>query len=61
MELIECGTKDQIEALKLGKIDIGLERLRISDPATQKPNFSTLIQSIFTELTLVPKNMQEVR
>ena len=105
VELIECGTKDQIEALKLGKIDIGFGRLRISDPAvkrilmrrekllvavhknhflaqqiergvylseisnelifsypaTQKPNFSTLIQSIFTELALVPKNMQEVR
>ena len=105
VELIECGTKDQIEALKLGKIDIGFGRLRISDPAvkrilmrreklwvavhknhflaqhidrgvylseisnelifsypaSQKPNFSTLIQSIFTELALVPKNMQEVR
>ncbi|MFW1857154.1 LysR family transcriptional regulator [Acinetobacter defluvii] len=105
VELIECGTKDQIEALKLGKIDIGFGRLRISDPAikrilmrkeklllavhknhflaqyiekgvylseitnelifsypaSQKPNFSTLIQSIFTELGLVPKNMQEVR
>ena len=32
-----------------------------SYPATQKPNFSTLIQSIFTELGLVPKNMVEVR
>lgn len=105
VELIECGTKDQIEALKLGKIDIGFGRLRISDPAikrilmrreklllavhkqhfltqyidkgvylseivgelifsypaTQKPNFSTLIQSIFTELGLVPNNMVEVR
>lgn len=105
VELIEYGTKDQIEALKLGKIDLGFGRLRISDPAikrillrkeklklaihknhhlteyvhtgiylsqiidesifsypaTQKPNFSTLIQSIFTELGLVPKNMIEVR
>ncbi|MDA3439236.1 LysR family transcriptional regulator [Acinetobacter bereziniae] len=105
VELIECGTKDQIEALKQGKIDLGFGRLRISDPAikrivlreeklklavhkndhlaeyidqgvylsqithetifsypaTQKPNFSTLIQSIFTELGLVPKNMVEVR
>lgn len=105
VELIECGTKDQIEALKLGKIDLGFGRLRISDPAikrivlrdeklklavhknhhltdqietgvylaqisnelifsypaTQKPNFSTLIQSIFTELGLVPKDMVEVR
>ena len=32
-----------------------------SYPATQKPNFYTLIQSIFTELGLVPKNMIEVR
>ena len=105
VELIECGTKDQIEALKQGKIDIGFGRLRISDPAikrillreeklklavhknhyltqyidqgiylsqiinepifsypaSQKPNFSTLIQSIFTELGLVPKDMIEVR
>ncbi|WP_089604916.1 cis,cis-muconate-binding transcription regulator CatM [Acinetobacter piscicola] len=105
VELIECGTKDQIEALKQGKIDLGFGRLRISDPAikrillreeklklavhknhhlaeyidqgiylsqiinepifsypaSQKPNFSTLIQSIFTELGLVPKDMIEVR
>jgi len=105
VELIEHGTKDQIEALKLGKIDLGFGRLRISDPAikrillrkeklklaihknhhltrfidqgiylsqiidepifsypaTQKPNFSTLIQSIFTDLGLVPKDMVEVR
>ncbi|MEN8367192.1 cis,cis-muconate-binding transcription regulator CatM [Acinetobacter bereziniae] len=105
VELLEYGTKDQIEALKLGKIDLGFGRLRISDPAikrillrkeklklaihknhylteyvhkgiylsqiidesifsypaTLKPNFSTLIQSIFTELGLVPKNMIEVR
>lgn len=105
VELIECGTKNQIEALKQGKIDIGFGRLRISDPAikrillreeklklavhknhhlaefmdqgiylsqiinepifsypaSQKPNFSTLIQSIFTELGLVPKDMIEVR
>ncbi|BAP36496.1 MULTISPECIES: cis,cis-muconate-binding transcription regulator CatM [Acinetobacter] len=105
VELIEYSTKDQIEALKLGKIDLGFGRLRISDPsikrillykeklklaahknhhltsyidkgiylsqiinepifsypATQKPNFSTLIQSIFTELGLVPKDMVEVR
>lgn len=105
VELLEYGTKDQIEALKLGKIDLGFGRLRISDPAikrillrkeklklaihknhylteyvhkgiylsqiidesifsypaSQKPNFSTLIQSIFTELGLVPKNMIEVR
>ncbi|WP_445117131.1 cis,cis-muconate-binding transcription regulator CatM [Acinetobacter sp. WZC-1] len=105
VELIECGTKDQIEALKQGKIDLGFGRLRISDPAikrivlheeklklavhknhhlaeyieqgvylsqitnelifsypaSQKPNFSTLIQSIFTELGLVPKELVEVR
>lgn len=105
VELIECGTKDQIEALKQGKIDLGFGRLRISDPAikrivlrdeklklavhknhhlagqfeqgvylsqitnelifsypaTPKPNFSTLIQSIFTELGLVSKDMVEVR
>lgn len=105
VDLIECSTKDQIEALKQGNIDVGFGRLRISDPAikrivlrdeklklavhknhhfaqfidqgiylsqitnelifsypaTQKPNFSTLIQSIFTELGLVPKNMVEVR
>lgn len=105
VELIESGTKDQIEALKQGKIDLGFGRLPISDPAikrivlheeklklavhknhhladyiekgiylaqitnefifsypaSQKPNFSTLIQSIFTELGLVPKEMIEVR
>lgn len=105
VELIECGTRDQIEALKTGKIDIGFSRLRLSDPAIKrlllrkerlklavhknhhlaefidtgvylsqivkesifsypiapKPNFSTLIQSIFTELGLVPKELIEVR
>ncbi|KAF5270765.1 hypothetical protein FQR65_LT17832 [Abscondita terminalis] len=86
VELLEYGTKDQIEALKLGKIDLEKLKLAIhknhylteyvhkgiylsqiidesifSYPATQKPNFSTLIQSIFTELGLVPKNMIEVR
>ncbi|UIJ77501.1 cis,cis-muconate-binding transcription regulator CatM [Acinetobacter sp. SH20PTE14] len=105
VELIECGTRDQIEALKAGKIDIGFGRLRLSDPAIKrlllrkerlklavhknhylaefidtgvylsqivkesifsypiapKPNFSTLIQSIFTELGLVPKELIEVR
>lgn len=105
VELIECGTRDQIEALKAGKIDIGFGRLRLSDPAIKrlllrkerlklavhknhhlagfidtgvylsqivkesifsypiapKPNFSTLIQSIFTELGLIPKELIEVR
>lgn len=105
VELIEYGTKDQIEALKQGKIDLGFGRLRISDPAikrivfqeeklklavhknhylaeyinqgiylsqitnelilsypaTQKPNFSTLLQGIFAELGLIPKEMVEVR
>ena len=105
VKLIECGTRDQIEALKAGKIDIGFGRLRLSDPAIKrlllrkerlklavhknhhlaefldtgvylsqivkesifsypiapKPNFSTLIQSIFTELGLVPKELIEVR
>ena len=27
VELIECGTRDQVEALKLGKIDLGFGRL----------------------------------
>ncbi|WP_180093937.1 MULTISPECIES: cis,cis-muconate-binding transcription regulator CatM [unclassified Acinetobacter] len=105
VELIECGTRDQIEALKTGRIDIGFGRLRLTDPSikrvllrkealrlaihknhhlaefkdkgiylsqildepifayptTPKPNFSTLIQSIFTELGLVPKHLTEVR
>ncbi|AOA57918.1 cis,cis-muconate-binding transcription regulator CatM [Acinetobacter larvae] len=105
VELIECGTRDQIEALKSGKIDLGFGRLRLTDPsikrillrkerlklaihkhhalaeyidsgiylsqildeaifsypATPKPNFATAIQSIFTELGLVPKKMIEVR
>ncbi|OTG85466.1 LysR family transcriptional regulator [Acinetobacter sp. ANC 4558] len=105
VELIECGSRDQIEALKTGKIDLGFGRLRLSDPSikrllirkerlmlaihenhhladhidsgiylsqildevifsyptTPKPNFSTLIQSIFTELGLVPKKLREAR
>ncbi|NNH27751.1 cis,cis-muconate-binding transcription regulator CatM [Acinetobacter terrestris] len=105
IELIECGTKDQVEALKTGRIDIGFGRLRMSDPSikrillrkerlklavhknhplsnyvdsgvylsqiinesifsyptTPKPNFFSLIQSIFTELGLVPKKLIEVR
>ncbi|TCM67246.1 DNA-binding transcriptional LysR family regulator [Acinetobacter calcoaceticus] len=105
VELIECGTRDQIEALKTGKIDLGFGRLRLTDPSikrlllrkerlklaihknhhlteyyesgiylsqildeaifsyptTPKPNFATAVQSIFTELGLVPKKMIEVR
>ena len=36
VELIEHSTKDQIEALKLGKIDLGFGRLRISDPSIKR-------------------------
>ena len=36
VELIEYSTKDQIEALKLGKIDLGFGRLRISDPSIKR-------------------------
>ncbi|MDC4457741.1 LysR family transcriptional regulator [Acinetobacter baumannii] len=36
VELIECGTRDQVEALKLGKIDLGFGRLPISDPAIKR-------------------------
>lgn len=105
VELIECSTKDQVEALKLGKIDIGFGRLPISDPAvkrlllrkerlklaiykkhplnayqekgvylsqivnetifsypnTPKPNFSTTIQAMFTQLGLIPTKWTEVR
>lgn len=105
VELIECSTKDQVEALKLGKIDIGFGRLPISDPAvkrlllrkerlklaiykkhplnayqekgvylsqivnetifsypnTLKPNFSTTIQAMFTQLGLIPTKWTEVR
>ncbi|OUY06207.1 cis,cis-muconate-binding transcription regulator CatM [Acinetobacter populi] len=105
IELIECGTKDQIDALKQGKIDLGFGRLKISDPAirrivlrkerlklaihknhhlnkfidsgiylsqivdepillyplSQKPNFSTFIQSIFTDLGLMPSKFSETR
>lgn len=105
VELIECGTREQVAALKQGKIDLGFGRLRISDPSikrmllrkerlqlavhkqhhlaqymesgiylaqivdesifsyptTPKPNFATAVQSIFTELGLVPKKLIEVR
>ena len=105
VELIEYGTRDQIEALKAGKIDLGFGRLRLMDPSikrlllrkerlllaihkdhhlaeciesgiylsqildeaifsypkTPKPNFATAVQSIFTELGLVPKKLIEVR
>lgn len=105
VELVECGTRDQVEALKLGKIDMGFGRLGISDPSikrkileheklllavhndhalghyhnegiylsqilnkiiymypnTPKPNFSTFIQNIFSELDLIPQNLTEVR
>ena len=105
VELIECGTHQQVAALKQGKIDLGFGRLRISDPSikrmllrkerlklavhkqhhlaqymesgiylaqivdesifsyptTPKPNFATAVQSIFTELGLVPKKLIEVR
>lgn len=105
IELIECGTKDQINALKQGKIDLGFGRLKITDPAirrivlhkeqlklaihkhhhlnqfaatgvhlsqiidepmllypvSQKPNFATFIQSLFTELGLVPSKLTEIR
>lgn len=105
IELLECGTRDQVEALKIGKIDIGFGRLGISDPSikriviekeqlflavhkdhalamhhaeglylsqltneliyiypnTPKPNFSTYIQGIFSELDLIPQNLIETR
>ncbi|OTG87521.1 LysR family transcriptional regulator [Acinetobacter sp. ANC 4558] len=105
IELVECGTKDQVEALKTGKIDIGFGRLAISDPSIKrvvlekeklmltihkdhplkeyentgiylsqvvnelifiypnlpKPNFSTFIQNVFSELNLIPRNLIEVR
>ncbi|WP_349929334.1 LysR family transcriptional regulator [Acinetobacter sp. A1-4-2] len=105
VELVECGTREQVEALKLGKIDIGFGRLGISDPSikrtileherlllavhndhalgyyhnegiylsqilseiiyiypnTPKPNFSTFIQNIFSELDLIPQSLTEVR
>ncbi|WOE32605.1 MULTISPECIES: LysR family transcriptional regulator [unclassified Acinetobacter] len=105
IELIECNTRDQIEALKTGKIDIGFSRLTISDPSIKhiilekeklllaihhhhplsiyqhsgiylsqimsemifiypnspKPNFSTYIQNIFSELSLIPRHLIEVR
>ena len=36
IELIEMGTKMQVEALKQGKIDVGFGRLSISDPAIKR-------------------------
>ncbi|MCW8039616.1 MULTISPECIES: LysR family transcriptional regulator [Acinetobacter] len=36
IELIEMSTKDQIIALKEGRIDVGFGRLRISDPAVRR-------------------------
>ncbi|WP_312970894.1 LysR family transcriptional regulator [Acinetobacter gerneri] len=104
VELIEMSTKDQIQALKEGRIDVGFGRLRISDaavrrvllreeplmvavhsshpfsnktegvylaeiaeenmffyPTTSKPNFSTQMQSIFSEHGLEPRYSKEVR
>lgn len=105
VELIECGTREQVEALKLGQIDIGFGRLGISDPSikriiiekeqlvlavhrdhalaehmsrgihlsqlvneeiyiypnTPKPNFSTFIQGLFSELDLIPQHLIETR
>jgi len=34
--LVEMSTKDQIQALKEGRIDVGFGRLRISDPAVRR-------------------------
>lgn len=103
IELIEMSTKEQIQALKEGRIDVGFGRLRISDPAIRrillrdeplmvavhsshplatqqglyltdivdeklflypshpKPNFSTQVRSLFSEYSLDPKNLKEVR
>ena len=103
IELIEMSTKEQIQALKEGRIDVGFGRLRISDPAVRrillrdeplmvavhsshplagqqglyltdivdeklflypshpKPNFSTQVRSLFSEYSLDPKNLKEVR
>lgn len=36
VEVLEISTKDQIQALKEGKIDVGFGRLRISDPAVRR-------------------------
>ena len=36
IQLIEMSTKDQILALKEGRIDVGFGRLRISDPAVRR-------------------------
>ncbi|WP_273779071.1 MULTISPECIES: LysR family transcriptional regulator [unclassified Acinetobacter] len=36
IQLIEMSTKEQIQALKEGKIDVGFGRLRISDPAIRR-------------------------
>ena len=36
IELIEMSTKDQIQSLKEGRIDVGFGRLRISDPAIRR-------------------------
>ncbi|AXQ21655.1 LysR family transcriptional regulator [Acinetobacter wuhouensis] len=36
IELVEMSTKDQIQALKEGRIDVGFGRLQISDPAVRR-------------------------
>ena len=36
IELIEMSTKEQIQSLKEGRIDVGFGRLRISDPAIRR-------------------------
>lgn len=104
IELVEMSTKDQIQALKEGRIDVGFGRLRISDPAVRrvllreepllvavhashpfaqqhqgvyladivdenlflypsqpKPNFSTQVRHLFSEYSLDPKSLKEVR
>ncbi len=36
IQLVEMSTRDQIQALKEGRIDVGFGRLRISDPAVHR-------------------------
>lgn len=36
VEMIEMSTKEQIQAIKEGRIDVGFGRLRISDPAVRR-------------------------
>lgn len=62
VELIECGTRDQVEALKLGKIDMGFGRLRLNDPSVKRVLLEeeALLVAVHNEHPLVKQSHQPV-